>query len=138
MKAKLLSVAILAVMLGTMLAIPVMAEDEETTMWVSRVRVAWTGRSSGGTDWIVGMVHIRDANLQAVEGATVTAEWTLPDGTVLEKTAVTADVTGIATFGIWTGKGVYRLCVKDVTKEGWLYDPALNTETCGVVTSTSN
>lgn len=131
MKARLLFVALIAVVLGAVIVVPAMADDD-IPMWVSRVRLAWNGRSSGSPDRVVGMVHVRDANLAAVEGATVTAQWTLPNGTTLQQTALT-EFQGIATFSVWAGGGEYRLCVADVTKDGWLYDPGLNLETCGVL-----
>lgn len=53
MKTKLLFVAIVAVMLGAMIAGPVLAEDEEITMWVSRVRLAYNGRSSSSPDRVL-------------------------------------------------------------------------------------
>jgi hypothetical protein len=133
MKSKLLFVALIAVVLGAMIAVPAMAEEDEgIPTWVSSVRLAYNGRSSSSSDRIVGMVHIRDANLATVEGAAVTAEWSLPDGTVKEETAVTA-FQGIATFKVWAGSGKYQLCVSEVTKGGWLYDSDLNVETCGVL-----
>ena len=131
MRAKLLFVAIV-VMLGAMVATPVMTEDEDVAMFVTRVRLAYNGRSSSSSDRIVAMVHVRDVNMAAVADATVTGEWTLPDGTVQVETALT-DFQGIATFQVWVGSGVYQLCVKDVNKEGWEYDSALNLETCGVL-----
>lgn len=133
MKTRLLFLALVVVMLGAMIAIPVMAEDDEITMWVSRARVAYNGRSSSSPDRVVGMIHVRDANLATVEGAAVTAQWTLPDGTIREASTVTA-FQGIATFTVWAGRGQYQICVTDVTKDGWLYDSSLNLETCGVLT----
>ncbi|MDM8004818.1 MAG: hypothetical protein QUV05_01510 [Phycisphaerae bacterium] len=78
------------------------------------------------------MVHVGNANMAAVAAATLTGEGTLPDDTVQEKTAVT-DFQGIAMFQVWAGSGTYRLCVTDVTREGWKYDSTLNLETCGVL-----
>ena len=115
-----------------MIAFPVMAEDE-TPMWVTRVRLAYNGRSSHSSDRVVGMVHVRDANRSAVVGAEVAATWTLPDGNTLDTTAVT-DFQGIATVQVWAGSGVYQLCVTDVALEGWDYDSgAKNVETCGAL-----
>jgi hypothetical protein len=132
MKAKqFLFVAVVVAILGTMIALPVMAEDE-TLMWVTRVRLAYNGRSSHSADRVVGMVHIRDANMAAVPGALVAATWTLDDGATLEETAVT-DFQGIATFEVWAGSGEYQLCVTGVTADGWLYDSSANIETCGVL-----
>jgi hypothetical protein len=134
MKAKLpLYLAIVVSMLVSAIAFPVLAAEGPIPMWVSRARLAYVGRSSTGPDAVVGMIHIRDATLAKVEGATVTAEWTLPDGTVFQETAVTA-FQGVARFSVWEGRGVYKLCVIDATKEGWLYDPNLDRESCPVFT----
>jgi len=124
-----LYVALIVAVLLSLMTVPVLAE-EGITMWVSRVRLAWNGRSSSGTDSVVGMVHVRDANLAAVEGAEVTAVWTLPDSTTITETATSA-FQGIATFSTWAGSGTYTLCVVDMTKEGWEYQEELNLETCG-------
>jgi hypothetical protein len=106
--------------------------SDETLMRVTCVRLAYNGRSSHSADRVAGMVHVRDANMAAVPGPLVAATWTKPDLASLETTAVT-DFQGIATFGVWAGSGEYRLCVTDVTLEGWLYDPEENLETCGVL-----
>ena len=107
-------------------------------MWVSHVRLAYNGRSSHSSDRVVGMVHVRDANLAAVTDAEVTAVWTLPDGSVREETAVTA-FQGIATFTTWEGSGEYTLCVVSVTKEEegvvWEYDATLDRESCPVISA---
>lgn len=133
MKAKQpLYLMIAVAMLVSMMAVPVLADEDPIPMWVSRVRLAYNGRSSSSPDRVVGMIHVRDANLAAVEGASATAEWTLPDGTVFQETALTA-FQGIAQFTVWAGRGVYKLCVVDVTKEGWLYEPGLNLETCATL-----
>jgi hypothetical protein len=116
-------------MLVSLVAIPVLADDDPIPMWVSRARLAYNGRSSSSPDRVVGLIHVRDANQAMVSGAAVTAEWTLPDGTVLQETAFTA-FQGIAQFTVWAGRGVYKLCLIDVTKEGWLYDPDRDLETC--------
>jgi hypothetical protein len=127
-----LYVGLIAVMLLSLVALPVLAEEDPIAVWVSGVRLAWNGRSSSGTDRVVGMVHVRDANMAAVEDAVVTAEWTLPDGTVVEETATTA-FQGIATFETWLGRGEYQLCATDVVKDGWAYDAELSLEPCAVL-----
>ena len=132
MKAKLY-VAIVVGALLSMMAIPVLAADP-IPMWVSRARLAYVGRSSTGPDAVVGLIHIRDANRTMVAGAKVTVQWTLPDGSVLQDTALTG-FQGIARFRVWEGKGVYKLCVIDVTKEGWLYDPSRDLQSCPVFTA---
>lgn len=133
MKTKLLLVAIVVCMLVSAIAFPVLAAVD-VTMWVSRARLAYVGRSSTGPDAVVGLIHFRDATKAKVEGVMVTATWTLPDGTVLEGETAVTDHAGIARFSVWEGGGVYKLCVDGATKEGWLYDPDLDRETCPVLT----
>ncbi len=130
MRTKLPLYLVIAVtMLVSLIAVPALADDDPIPMWVSRARLAYNGRSPHGPDRVVGMIHVRDANLSMVPGAAVTAEWTLPDGTAFQETALTS-FQGIAEFRVWAGRGVYKLCVIDVTKDGWLYDPSLDLETC--------
>lgn len=81
----------------------------------------------------MGKIHIRDANLAMVVGASVTAEWTLPDGSVFQETVLSA-FQGIAEFRVWDGRVVYKLCVIDVVKDGWQYDVSLDRESCPVFT----
>jgi hypothetical protein len=124
-----LYVALIVVVLLSLMTVPALAE-EGIAMWVSQVRLAWNGRSSSGTDSVVGMVHVRDANLAAVEGAEVIAVWTLPSSTIITETATT-EFQGIATFSTWAGSGTYTLCVTDIIKDGWAYTAELNSEACG-------
>jgi hypothetical protein len=126
----------LAIVVGLLLSLstlPVLAEEEGIPMWVHRARLAYTGRSPHGPDAIVAFIHIRDATLDMVEGATVSAQWTLPDGT-LRQEAVFTNAQGIAEFRLWEGRGDYQICVTSVTKAGWQYDSTLDRETCPVFT----
>jgi hypothetical protein len=145
MKAKhLLYLTIILGILVSLSAVPALAEEGDTPipMWVHRARLAYTGRSSGGSDDMKAYIHIRDATLDMVEGATVTAAWTvpdrtLPDGTTITKQVIVDELTnrqGIAIFSIWEGWGDYEICVTDVTKDGRVYDPELDWESCPVFT----
>jgi hypothetical protein len=137
---RMLYFAILAGLLVTMSAIPALAAEGDIPMYVHQSRVAHTGRSSGGTDDIVGYIHIRDDNLERVAGAEVTADWqwTLFDGTEGElagQTATTGD-QGLAVFDdLYEGYGEYTICVTTVTKTGWEYVPDSNWEgqTCATL-----
>ena len=143
-----LYLAIIVGLLASMGAIPVLAEegeDGDIPMWVHRARLTYTGRSSNGSDMMVAYIHIRDAELNMVEEATVFATWTLPDGTVLGSgidddpyiEAIT-NLQGIAIFELFAGAGEYKICVTDVTKTDlepdlepdWEYVPGFNRETC--------
>ena len=132
MKAKhLLYLTIILGILVSLSAVPALADegDTPTLMWVHRARLAYTGRSSNGPDSIKAYVHIRDATLDMVEDAMVTAEWTLPDGNTKTEQVLT-DVRGIAIFSVWEGWGDYKICVTNVTKDGYLYDAGLDRESC--------
>jgi hypothetical protein len=143
MKAKhVLYLVIIVGLLVPLSAIPVLA-DGGIPMWVHHARVAYTGRSHWGPDAVGAFIHIRDANLTMVEGALVsgTWTWTLSDGTVgTEDQQVLTNRQGIAELSVWEGRGEYKICVTGVTKDGWLYDPALNwddldSEGCTVFTA---
>jgi hypothetical protein len=138
MKAKhLLYILVIAGLLVPTVALPVLADDSVIPMpiWVHQARVAYTGRSSTGPDAIVAYVHIRDDNLERVEGATVTAnwEWKLREGTFTRDgvQAVTNE-QGIAIFEIFEGAGDYTICVDFVAKDSneagdsWEYTPESN------------
>ena len=129
-----LYLAIVVSMLVSAIAFPVLAAEDPIEMWVSRARLAYVGRSSTGPDAVVGLIHIRDATKAKVEGVTVTATWTLPDGNVLEGETAVTDHAGIARFSVWEGPGEYELCVDDASKKGWRYDPTLDRESCPVFT----
>jgi hypothetical protein len=61
--------------------------------------------------------------------ATVTAEWTEPDGSTMIQTSVTRP-DGTAFFSHQAAlTGVYIATILDVQKVGYQYDPAMNEET---------
>jgi hypothetical protein len=125
---KILYLAIAAAILSLAVALPALAE-EPIPMWIQRNRMAWTGRSSGGPDMVVAKIHIFDANRAMVTDAKVTATWTHtgPLGTtIIAGVDSFTAFQGIAEFRLWKGRGEYEICVTDVDKGGWLYDPTLN------------
>jgi len=77
-------------------------------------------------------VTIRDQLGNPVDVATVSVQWTHPKG-VLDDQRVTGG-TGVATFDIINKPGDYQICVTDVTKTGWTYDPNQNVKTCETLT----
>ena len=101
-----LYIVIVAGLLASAIALPALADEGDIEMWVHRARVAYTGRSSGGTDTMVAFIYIRETNLEMVEGALVTADWALPDGSTREDTMLT-NAQGIAAFSLWEGRGTY-------------------------------
>jgi hypothetical protein len=129
---RMLFLVVLVGLLASMGASSILAEEGDIPMWVQRARLTYTGRSSGGPDQMIAFIHIRDAELNMVEGAIVTAEWTLPDETTLGPVTASTNIQGIAEFGIFKGAGDYMICVTGVTKTDWEYDASLNRETCAI------
>jgi hypothetical protein len=68
----------------------------------------------------------------AVPSATVSAQWTLPSGSKVNQQAATG-TNGVTTFTYTGVKGLYKVCVTNVTKTGWTYAPGQNAETCDQV-----
>ena len=132
MKHRYLSITIVAAILLSMIAVPVLAEDE-IPMWVNSIRVTFRGRNAASPK-VVGTVAVRDANRDPVVGAHVVVEFTDPEGFVFLTGGETSD-QGTATFQLKPKEsGPYELCVFSVSKEGWEYDPDLNVETCDTFT----
>ena len=126
---KILYLAIVATILSLAIALPALADDPEpvpVTMWVQRIQMIRTGRSPKGSDRVGAMIHVLDANGEPVVDATVTTEWALPDGSTLEAEKLTCIQGVAAVFVPLDGPGDYTVCVLNVVKEGWLYDPSLN------------
>ena len=135
MKAKKqLYLAILAGILALTIAVPVLAEEDAILMWVHRARLNYIGRCVTEPDQMVALIHIRDAENDMVEGAKVTATWTLPDLTTVTESTFTG-AQGFARFSRWDTKGTYKFCVDGVTKDGWLYDDSLDRESCPTFTA---
>jgi hypothetical protein len=85
-----------------------------------RGRINWNGAVD-----LEGLIQIRDVNGLRVSDATVFATWTFPGGGTMDATAVT-DGNGHAPFvhkGVY-GPGSYSLTITNVTKNGYLFNPA--------------
>jgi hypothetical protein len=91
------------------------------TIHVQRIKMRYS--LVGKTRYkVTAEVRIVDDNNQAVSGATVYVLWTLPNGTDEQESET--KTTGTARFTVSsTQTGSYEICVTDVVKEGWLYDP---------------
>jgi hypothetical protein len=101
-------------------------------MYVSQFRMSYN-QPKPGKYVAIGGVQIREMSGPRVPDAVVSAEWTLPDSSVVPGSATT-NAQGIATFQVKsTQTGTYTLCVTDVTKAGLTYDPTLNLTTCDTV-----
>ena len=92
--------------------------------------IALRYQAKNGLYLVKAGVRIVDASHAPVAGATVSAEWTLPDGSKLDADATT-NATGQAVFKTKSGLvGSYGLCVTAVSKAGMVYDPGQNHVTC--------
>jgi hypothetical protein len=100
---------------------------------VGVIKVQYQARG-GGRYVVSSSVRILDESNHFVSGATVSSEWTLPNGSVQSQQALT-NVKGVATFRIKsTQTGTHQICVTNVAKSGYVYDPSQNAETCDAVT----
>jgi hypothetical protein len=123
-------VAIASVLLLA-LAAPVLADG--IPMFVDRIWLIRTGRSTNSPDKVAVMVRIRDENDEPVAGATVTTSWTLPGGGATEASGETCS-RGVAAIFIEMGAlGEYKACVTGVAKDGYSYDAGQNLETCSTI-----
>ncbi len=98
------------------------------TMHIGNIRLKYQV-GSGGAYRLTGQVPVLDGAQAPVAGATVTAEWTLPNGQTIVRTAVTA-ANGAARFQVNSRQqGLHVLTVLDVQSPGYVYDPGQNLET---------
>jgi len=87
-----------------------------------------------GTYMLQAKVPVWDEAGNRVAGASVTAQWTLPDGRTITQTRPTA-ANGAAAF-TRTSKltGLFTITVLDVQKADFEYDPGMNQETSEDIT----
>jgi len=75
-------------------------------------------------------IVIVNQNNVPVVGATVSAQWTLPDDSIDDQQDLT-NKNGIAKFVLKSSQlGRFQICVTDVTRAGLTYDPGQNVVTC--------
>jgi hypothetical protein len=97
------------------------------TAHVGNIKLQYT--QAGSVYRLLGGLRILDQAGQPVAGATVTAQWTKPNGRTIAQTALTG-ANGIARFRLATYQtGLYTLTVLDVQAAGYTYDPSQNDET---------
>jgi GTP-binding protein HflX len=92
--------------------------------------ISLTYQFQSGKYTVTAAVKIVNQYNQWVGGATVSATWTLPNGSLQSQQALT-NTSGVAKFNVRSPlTGIYKICVTDVVKSGWVYDPDQNVETC--------
>lgn len=85
--------------------------------------ITLSGTVSGSKASITGYVYVKDSSGKSVQNATVTIRWTLPNGSTKITTAST-NSSGQAKFTVSSTRGTYTLTVTNVTKAGYVFDPA--------------
>ncbi len=75
---------------------------------------------------------MQDANGAAVPGVTVAVTWNLPSGQTTSQTATT-NTKGVATLRVKDISGSYTITVTNLTKTGYVFDPANSVLTKTVV-----
>jgi len=102
------------------------------TVHVDAIKMGYQDRG-GGRYVVKAQIRIMDQSRQRVPGATVSAQWTLPDGSHQDQQAVT-NAQGMAGLRLKSRQaGLHEVCVTEVTKAGYDYDPNQNRVTCGEV-----
>ncbi len=101
--------------------------SKEPTIRVKDILMSY--KALKGTYQVQTQVYVVDDAGKAVQGVAVTVETRLPDGSTVHKTANT-DKKGKAKFTVQSSqRGTYVSTVVDMVKDGYVYNPAANTET---------
>lgn len=102
------------------------------TMHVEAIKLKYQERVPGGIV-VMGALRILDEAGMPVPEAVVRIQWTLPGGAVMEQQAMTT-ARGLSRYRVKSIlPGSYELCVTDVMRDGLLYYPYENGQTCGTV-----
>jgi hypothetical protein len=100
----------------------------DDTLHVADIRLRVRERNGRYRMW--ALVTVKDQNGIAVEGAEVTANVTVPPDRTRSRTRLT-NPAGRAVFrGASAVGGTCQVCVTDIAKAGFVYDPSQNNETC--------
>jgi hypothetical protein len=101
------------------------------TLHVDGIRMRYVDR--GGRYVVLASIRIFDQDNLPVEMATVDVDWTFPDMSVESQSADT-DFRGLTRFRARSLQtGIHEVCVTDITKTGYIYDPSQNNQTCETV-----
>lgn len=98
-------------------------EADTITPTVRSLSIGLSFRLKGSLAEVTGEVLVVDEWEAAIPGATVTIDWMVPGGSGPVVQAAVTDKKGIATFMVPGGLGVYTLTVRDITLEGYVFDP---------------
>ncbi len=112
--------------------ITVTAGNGCTTNCLRSTAIAMSARIITGQVRVTSSITVKNENGVAIQGATVAATWTLPNGTTQTTTGVTGR-TGIAKLTVTNGFGTYIITINNISKTGYTFDPA-NSILTGTIT----
>jgi hypothetical protein len=96
------------------------------SLHLNKLKLNWAAAPRPGVYKLSALPRVHDQDHAPAGGATVFAQWTLPDGSLLDRQAAT-DSLGRAKFPLKSSQtGLYRFCVTGMSKPGYVYDPAAN------------
>ena len=99
---------------------------QEYSAHVFKMKMVWKYGARPGRYKVMTQVSVHDQAHVLLPGATVSGDYTLPNGTIVSLNKVTAP-DGVAKFPLNTAQvGVHQFCVTNIAKAGYVYDPASN------------
>jgi len=101
----------------------VITVSPDPTTLLRSTAITLSAKLSGSKVTATGQVTVKDGNGKLISGASVTAQWTRPDGSTVVQ-SVTTRGTGVAQFQASGGRGTYTLTVTDIYKYLYTFDPA--------------
>jgi hypothetical protein len=82
---------------------------------------------------VAASIRILAQDRQPLPGALVEVEWTLPGGATRSQQRP-SNPAGVVPFRTRSAQtGTYEICVRNVSKAAWTYDPSRNWETCDTI-----
>jgi formylglycine-generating enzyme required for sulfatase activity len=97
---------------------------ETASLHLNRMKQNWAYAVRPGYYKVITNLIVHDEEHGRAAGVTVEGDWTLPDLSVIHQSVLT-NSQGQAKFRLKsTQNGTHRLCVTDMVKEGYIYDPA--------------
>ena len=96
----------------------------QATLHLNLHKVTW--RYVAPRYQVISNIRVHDSGHQPVPGVKVYGQWTLPGGSTVDQTTVT-NPKGLGKFQ-YAGPetGIFQLCVTNMTKDGYVYDPNAN------------
>jgi carboxypeptidase T len=108
------------------------SQGSQDTMHVAGIKLVYRTVARGFI--VSSAIKIVNQNSQVVPSAVVTGQWTLPNGSV-RNTQGTSAANGVAILKTVSAlTGPFQICVTDVVKSGYTYDPSQNVITCKTIT----